>query len=180
MTTEDSDSPTELYDLGRYFATLPYGNRTDNLERSIELFTRAAADKTAAPITIALACYELGISYQERTQGGKQDNLRAALSAYRTASEAIGTPADDQQRALLGDILGNTASIHLQLDDPESAIMACESAREVQSPESTRRSWGVTHQIPGQCLSRPQPRGWPREPGSRRHRLRDRPPGTDP
>jgi tetratricopeptide (TPR) repeat protein len=157
MTTEDGYSPTELYELGLHYATIQHGNRTDNLERSIELFTRVAADKAAAPFTVALACYELGISYQERALGRKQDNLRAALSAYQTASEAIGTPADDQQRALLGDTLGNTASIHLQLDDPEAAIRACESAREVQSPERTRRSWGVTHcTLGGAYLAREQ------------------------
>jgi len=149
MEPEDRYSPDELFSIGMHYAQLQYGDRAGNLERSIALFSQVVADEAAGPGLVASACYELGISYQERPVGGKEDNLRAALAAYQRGVHAIGTPVDAVQQELLGEMLANSAGVHLMFGDETAAIRACERARAVQSPHTNPRSWGVTHQILG-------------------------------
>ncbi|WP_157518535.1 hypothetical protein [Herbidospora mongoliensis] len=151
MNLEDAYSVPELYDMGLQLAQLPHGDRAENIDRSISCFAAAlrAISGPAETELIGGLLYELGISFQERVNGDPLENRQNARAAYEEGARFLSGRTGVGDRRLLGLTLGNLAGIHLLSEDAEKALETAKAAAEVQSPETDRRAWGVTHQTMG-------------------------------
>ena len=76
-----------LINLGRTYAKLPTGDRTENLKKAIDAYREALKIFTieAFPADYVMTMNNLGIAYQDLPTGNRAENLRMAVDAYRGA-----------------------------------------------------------------------------------------------
>ncbi|MFG1606053.1 tetratricopeptide repeat protein [Actinoplanes sp. NPDC049265] len=148
MTSEDTPSPAELIAAGIQYAELPHGNRADNLERSIQLLKAGVSTLLDGdqPAVLAFGLYQLAMSVQERIHGDRPDNLDEAIGYYELAVAVLDRLDGHEERLLRGQTLGNLGSVLIARDDHEKALLMLRAALRIQTPETSRREWGVSQQ----------------------------------
>ncbi|GLY97566.1 tetratricopeptide repeat protein [Actinoplanes sp. NBRC 103695] len=148
MTSEDTPSPAELIAAGIRYAELPHGNRADNLERSIQLLGAGVSMLLEGdqPAQLAFGLYQLAMSVQERIHGARPDNLDKAIGYYELAVAVLDQLDGHEERLLQGQTLGNLGSVLIARGDYEKALRVLQAALRIQTPETSRREWGVSRQ----------------------------------
>ncbi|MBB5873574.1 tetratricopeptide (TPR) repeat protein [Allocatelliglobosispora scoriae] len=139
--------PEELVLYGMSIASRPSGDRSANIEASIEAFT-SALDQIPASRRFprAFAEYQLAMSRQERLAGSAEENRAAAAEGYLRGVKLLEGLRTQEARDLLGQTLGNLAHLAVAGNDVETAIAYAERSLLYLEKSINPRAWGVSQQ----------------------------------
>lgn len=135
--------------LGKAYADLPTGDRTENLKKAIDLFTSALTvlTQTAYPEEWADTMDSMGAAYRNLPTGNRSANLAKAIESYEAALKVRTEQAVPEAWATT---MGNLGIAYLDRQDGDraahltKAIECFEASLRVFTEQKSREGWATT------------------------------------
>ncbi len=144
-----ADWATTQNDLGIAWESLPTGDKTENLNKSIAAYEDALTvyTKNAYPADWAATQNNLGVAWAALPTGDKAENVKKAIAAFEAAITVRTKEAYPTDWAMTQNNLGTAWAMLPTGDKAENvkkAIAAFEAANTVRTKEAHPAEWGRT------------------------------------
>ncbi|MDJ0712869.1 MAG: CHAT domain-containing protein [Prochloraceae cyanobacterium] len=138
-----------IFEFSRLIEQFPFGNRSINLEIAIKGYRVVAAFVTldAFPYEWATTQYNLGTTYENRSEGDKAENIETAITCLRESLKVFTPDAFPYEWARAKNNLGNAYSDRIRgekAENIETAISCFRESLRIYTPNLFPYNWAGT------------------------------------